>query len=320
MIGVRIEAPHFVAGVELVNAIVEIAAPILRYTVGWTFLQLVDYCQKKQWKWQFVGVLSVSQLNEFLLCPRRWGFSYLDGLKGEMTHSLLIGLRLHSIQENWLKYGKMPDAHEVMEFNLPTGILRALVGQLAVLAHHLLPMPGQCFVEGQYYLETPNTVWRGFKDIVDLTTDPICLSDHKCTGNFKWQKTPDDLLTDPQAVIYSADCMSRYNVDRVKLRWIYYRYTGRPEVRHTDVVLTKEQIAPIVSLLDLRAREVNEMRRKYRSALELPVNPDACDRFGGCPYQQRCNLPLIYQLEGVTYGSCTSDLAMGRYQRPFAMA
>lgn len=42
----RVEAPHFVAGVVLG----ERAAPIVRYMVRWTEAQIRDYCARRRWK------------------------------------------------------------------------------------------------------------------------------------------------------------------------------------------------------------------------------------------------------------------------------
>jgi hypothetical protein len=47
---IQITAPHFCAGVVVApNGVGRSAAPILRYMVGWTFPQIVQYCTKKRW-------------------------------------------------------------------------------------------------------------------------------------------------------------------------------------------------------------------------------------------------------------------------------
>lgn len=52
---VRIIAPHFVAGLEADGGRVTVAAPILRYMVGWSGKQVADYCVKKRWTWERVA-------------------------------------------------------------------------------------------------------------------------------------------------------------------------------------------------------------------------------------------------------------------------
>lgn len=47
----RIVAPHFVAGVVVgSDGIVKRAAPILRYSVGWTGRRLREYAESKRWE------------------------------------------------------------------------------------------------------------------------------------------------------------------------------------------------------------------------------------------------------------------------------
>jgi hypothetical protein len=45
----RITAPHFVAGVVLLNDRVSTCAPILRYMYGWDEVKIRRYCSKKHW-------------------------------------------------------------------------------------------------------------------------------------------------------------------------------------------------------------------------------------------------------------------------------
>lgn len=46
---IRVEAPHFVAGF-VTNGTVIVAAPILRYMIGWEDVKVRQYCHKKGWK------------------------------------------------------------------------------------------------------------------------------------------------------------------------------------------------------------------------------------------------------------------------------
>lgn len=50
----RIEAPHFVAGVGfkefMQGEFVSHAAPIVRYMMGWTEAKVREYCASKGWK------------------------------------------------------------------------------------------------------------------------------------------------------------------------------------------------------------------------------------------------------------------------------
>lgn len=52
---VRIEAPHLVAGVVAVGGRVVEAAPILGYMLGWSGIDVADYCARKGWSWERLG-------------------------------------------------------------------------------------------------------------------------------------------------------------------------------------------------------------------------------------------------------------------------
>jgi hypothetical protein len=45
----QIKAPHFTAGIVLMNDAVTIAAPIVKYMVGWNRDKVRGYCQQKRW-------------------------------------------------------------------------------------------------------------------------------------------------------------------------------------------------------------------------------------------------------------------------------
>lgn len=51
-LGIRIVAPHFVAGIDAEDGRVVEAAPILRYMIGWTGPQVAAYCTRKGWTWE----------------------------------------------------------------------------------------------------------------------------------------------------------------------------------------------------------------------------------------------------------------------------
>jgi hypothetical protein len=47
---IRIEAPHFTAGVVLRDGIVVRAAPIVSYMRGWSQARVRSYCERKGWE------------------------------------------------------------------------------------------------------------------------------------------------------------------------------------------------------------------------------------------------------------------------------
>jgi hypothetical protein len=48
----RVEGPHFVAGVVAVDGKIVRAAPILRYMIGWDGKRFRNYHAEQGWTWQ----------------------------------------------------------------------------------------------------------------------------------------------------------------------------------------------------------------------------------------------------------------------------
>lgn len=46
----QISAPHFTAGIVLENDVVTVAAPIVKYMVGWHRNYVRHYCAQKRWE------------------------------------------------------------------------------------------------------------------------------------------------------------------------------------------------------------------------------------------------------------------------------
>lgn len=51
---IRVSAKHFVAGLVARDGRVILAAPILRYAMGWDGRKLAEYCRVKGWTWERV--------------------------------------------------------------------------------------------------------------------------------------------------------------------------------------------------------------------------------------------------------------------------
>jgi hypothetical protein len=104
---------------------------------------------------------------------------------------------------------------------------------------------------------------------------------------------PEVLQQDCQALVYALDTMDREHVDCVQLDWLYLHTKG-PEVKRvsTEIVRSaaEEGLQPYFEL----ARLLEQTRELYTAGhlrvLDLPVNQDACKCFGGCPYEELCEL------------------------------
>jgi len=224
-------------------------------------------------------LLSPSQVNTAIDCRRKWGFSYIDGIKEPPTVAQAFGLALHEIAEGWLRDGIAPD------LSTPEGMLFAKgLGFLPLPAKHLE-------VEGAFRFEDGDLAWRGLIDLVTPRGDTVRVTDHKTTSNFRWAKNSTTLRDDTQAIIYGKHIAERNDLDRVEIQWIYYLKGKRPQAREVIATLTREEINDRYVRLQEIGHELLTLKKTKRTGLDIPVETfphDGCSSYGGCPHFETC--------------------------------
>jgi hypothetical protein len=263
-------------------------------------------------------VLSASQVDTFRECARKWAWRYLEGIKEPPNASANLGTKCHSMLEKWLELGAYPDTLEAFPLLMKDGHTKIYFpGQIVQAGLHFLPPPGIALVEGEFRMESRRSSWTGYRDAQFLedektgeafAPDPVVAQipglipivlDHKTTSDFKWMKSAEVLRRDIQAVLYAAKTMEDMAVRRVKNRWVYYRTTGQPSARKVEVEFTVDQVAEEMASIDATAQEVHQLYQLRPKALELAPNPEACERYGGCPHISRCNLGTVERMEAL---------------------
>lgn len=222
---------------------------------------------------------SASQLNTYDLCPRKWGWEYVAGFRPPPGPAAELGIRVHKILERWLSKGIPPDK-------------RTVEGRIALPGLEFLPLPGPSLsVEDKFVIQVGDFHYRGFKDLEFIEEETgLWIVDHKTTGDFIWQKTEDDLLHDVQAMLYAKEALDRVGVDEAMLMWLYYRTRNTPKARPTYLQVNRDQVESGFEIIHDLTAELDRVRLQVVDARELPINPNACAAFGGCPHQHRCNL------------------------------
>lgn len=51
----QIQSSYFTAGCVSENEKIIVAAPIIKYMIGWTEKEMIQYCQKKNWQTIKIG-------------------------------------------------------------------------------------------------------------------------------------------------------------------------------------------------------------------------------------------------------------------------
>jgi|GEM_PF-1958760 len=226
-------------------------------------------------------VYSASQLKTFDRCERKWAFEKIEGFRPPPSKSQELGTRVHKVIEDYL--AGAVDAFRPNESK-----------------EHKIAFPGFQFwphrrdilgIESKLSLSVAGCPFTGYID-VDAYIGPRVdghplVIDHKTTSDFKWALTPDELASDIQQTLYSADALQRSGADKVEARWIYYLTKGKPEARKVSVTLPSEQVEHnLVRVEDLVRRM--EKARFADAANDLQPNVEACADYGGCPHRHRC--------------------------------
>ena len=224
------------------------------------------------------GDLSATQIDTADSCLRKWAWEKIDRFPRAQNESAALGGEVHEAQlEPWLRDGKPFD-------------LTKKSGQIALAGMHLIPAPGtpHMGVETEFVLHAWGHRIYGRKDI-EFTDRPE-VWDHKTTKDMKWSKTPEELRSNIQAVIYAADAMVKNGTDYADLRWVYYKTTKPYKATRVELRLLRPELEPTLLRIKDVADTIQLIRDSGLKAADLPPNPTHCDAYGGCPYQAVCNL------------------------------
>lgn len=240
--------------------------------------------------------LSPSAVACYRVCRRKYAFEYNEGFRPPSSPKQEFGLEVHRQLEGWLKEARVPDdspAGRTAKQGIERGYLPVPGPTLLVERKFTLP------VDVEQELEV-----GGFIDCVEPGEVPL-LIDHKTTTSMQWAKTPDDLMADPQALIYGMWAMLRFRAPVVRARWVYYAATNPKEGARKPA-----GCAPVEVLLSMDRPEIRAgirrllvdlgammtIRRGGQPGLTFPPSPESCGAFGGCPHLDRCSLTATDRL------------------------
>lgn len=236
---------------------------------------------------------SATRSTTWMSCHRKGGWQYICGYPDPGNEDTELGVAVHKYLE-WLKStpGALPDR----------------MTEIGAIAAEALPWVSDlsvehgAVIEGNFTFQGARHAWQGFKDI---TLPSRVAVDYKTTGDFKWAKTPEDLLVDPQAVLYAYHEFLRAppEVNEIELRWLYLRKREPYACKPVIVRMTRAHAMAAFAALESYA---DEMQAAADAAPEDPAgrhlyvlnnldpnNFDHCDDYRGCPYQTRCGLPMF---------------------------
>lgn len=224
------------------------------------------------------------------MCEARAGARYVAGLKEPEGMKAKLGTRCHSIGADYLSQGTPPPRAETFVITKARGKATTFYPGRIVwnVLNHLPPAGTVPNVEKKISL-----TWRGITfhpaSSIDWENEQG-YGDHKFTTDVKYAKTPEELRTDAQRVIYAADWFQRHDADVTQGQWTY----GQFDLKASKKVIVPATRAEIAALMDdviiPKAEKLLGWVAKGVDWRSLPKNVRACDKFppDGCPYAREC--------------------------------
>lgn len=161
---------------------------------------------------------SPSQVATLDSCDRKWAWEKLARQPRKFNAAAQLGTECHDVLEMWEGKGIPPDP-------------KTIQGKIVLPGLKFLPQPSKLLQLERYMMFSfGGHDWHGYKDIeyfAWVEGRPLAIvNDHKTTSNLIWALTEEQLVADPQGVIYGYDGMLKYGTQEAWLRWIYYQTRG----------------------------------------------------------------------------------------------
>lgn len=256
------------------------------------------------------GAASASQIETYRLCPRKWYFEKVFGIRSPATPSQLKGTKIHERAEGYLRTGEIPDDE-----------LKPLV-QAAL---SILPKPGaDLLLEHEIWLPSYSggPLIHGFIDLTsprELGSGTLLIDDHKTLKDTKWSKSEEELKQNTQALVYSRWgytipdlpwfpvplvepwlSASRGVITKVEFSHNYIG-TVKPEAFKVTAEMTRKTVDFGWTRI---CEDISQMAGLCSKGPDDPHgvagNKDACNAFGGCHIKKlgACQdiQPAIFQI------------------------
>jgi hypothetical protein len=227
--------------------------------------------------------VSASQVDTACLCLRKWAWQSLARIYVPQHPSAELGEEVHHRLELYQK-------------GTPDVCWNDNAGRIASRAIPHLPEPGGHLVRIEQELDrvVDGVRWKGRKDLEFPSGELWTVVDYKTTGNLKYAKTEETLASNVQALIYAYDTMLREETTAVGLLWLYLHTKSKavqPVRARLQLEDTIRSLRPYLAL----ASEMERARARWPflvTDLPPPFDLSACSAYGGCPFENRCNLTL----------------------------
>lgn len=218
---------------------------------------------------------SVSQINTFDLCQRKWWYDKVGKLPRKTGVAQNLGTEIHAQIEHYLTTGE------------------DVLGTIAAEGKEFLPAPSSDLL-----IETPLTnpemtshgvLWRGFVDCVVPGTVPEVI-DWKTTSSIeRYAKHASALREDVQTTTYAEWIARKFGVDQVKVSLVYFQTKGARCAEKVSTVLDLTVIRDVWQKTEAKVAAQKIVARET-DPTNVEGNTEACTAYGGCDFASVCPL------------------------------
>ena len=221
--------------------------------------------------------VSATQLDTYLMCQRKWWLERVEGIKQPPSKSMELGTDVHNIVEHYIRDGKViPDT-------IAGSIAKSVMPMVAKdsICEHQFTVP---------FIEDIEVTGR-----IDFTRKGH-IEDLKTTSNIRYAKSPQELQTNTQALIYlwasGKDDYLRTFGPINKFSHLVVETKPPFVTKRVDCEIDDETINKGVAYLQEVALSMKECAD--RPIDDARPNISACSRYGGCHLQKRCAKDGVY--------------------------
>lgn len=225
--------------------------------------------------------ISPSQIDNFSKCKRKWYLEKVRGIEQPRKEHFEKGEMLHLQMENWYNHGIRP---------------QNLSAQLLIDSGEIPARRPEIIIEEprDYRLDISlaEVPVKGRIDLLDPFPKPgeVHIYDWKSSSDIsKWAKTPDQLVRNPQLIIYAQYVFKAFfGALRVLLAHGYLQTKAgfAAKTVKTDL-LAPEDVNDTFTNIESRVEEI-KATAAIKDWRDVEKNERHCEEYGGCPYQQVC--------------------------------
>jgi hypothetical protein len=217
-------------------------------------------------------------------CWLKWYFNKVVGIATPTTPNQKLGTDVHSVLEDYLLVGTLP--------NLDTE-----EGRIADSGIHLIPDPGIYSIEKELSLTCGPINFKGIVDAWNTIEAPTGnegwlthVLDHKTTKSFDWALSSEQLMFAPQPLAY-VEAMKRLNLiepyPHYLVELVYYKTKGSRDAASVKALVSDDVVVENWHEMEVAAEKMAELSQ-VTDPLAVPYNTSACRKYGGCPFSDFC--------------------------------